>query len=48
MVIKVVNAGNCILCGKPIKLSDSKENNELPNIFFCPKCNEQIVKESKK
>lgn len=43
---KVVNAGNCMNCGKPILLP--RENSEqlklknekigLPDIFFCKEC----------
>ena len=42
MVIKVINAGNCILCGKPIELKDTKDTDKLPNIFFCPECEKKV------
>ena len=44
MKIKVVNAGNCILCGKPIELKDTKDTDKLPNIFFCQECEKKIRK----
>ncbi len=47
MNIKVITAGNCIMCGEPIKLVVSRGNDKMPDIFFCPKCNERIVKERK-
>lgn len=38
MKIKVVNAGKCIICGKPIKLVVPINNDELPIVGFCRKC----------
>ena len=35
MKIKVVNAGNCMICGKPIKLVVPEDSDKFPNIFFC-------------
>ena len=42
MNIKVINAGNCMICGKEIKIVAKKKNNKLPNIFFCPKCEKKV------
>lgn len=38
MKIKVVNAGKCVICGKPIKLVVPIDHDKLPNICFCGKC----------
>jgi uncharacterized protein YuzE len=40
MNIKVINAGNCIMCGR--KIVTNKDDYELPNIFFCPRCEQKI------
>ena len=45
--IKVINAGNCMLCGRKITIDTCKGGNKLPNIFFCPKCEKQRVKKDK-
>ena len=45
MKIKVITAGNCMMCGEPIKIVTRKDNNKIPNIFFCQKC-EKRRKES--
>ena len=42
MNIKVINAGKCIICGKPIELEDTKDTDKLPNIFFCRECEQKI------
>ena len=42
MNIKVINAGNCMICGKEIKIVASRGNNKLPNIFFCPECEKKV------
>lgn len=42
--IKVVNAGNCIICGREIKIVTRKEHYNFPNILFCQKCDEQRLK----
>lgn len=42
MEIKVVNAGNCMICGKPIKLAVPRGHNKLPNIFFCKECEPKL------
>ena len=47
MNIKVINAGNCMICGKPINPVVSRDNGKLPDIFFCPRCAKQIVKKGK-
>lgn len=44
MDIKIINAGNCVLCGRKIKVTKQR-NNKLPNIFFCPRCERRINKE---
>jgi hypothetical protein len=46
MTIKVINAGNCMLCGREIKIIPRRGNNKFPNIFFCPIC-ERIAKKGK-
>ena len=38
MKIKVVNAGKCMICGKPIKLVVPIDCNKLPNVYLCRKC----------
>lgn len=45
--IKVINAGNCIICGREIKIDTKKENDKFLNIFFCPRCEERIVRKGK-
>lgn len=37
--IKVINAGNCMICGREIK--------SVTKIFFCPKCKKQIANKDK-
>ena len=45
MNIKVINVGNCLICGREIKIVTKRESNKLPNIFFCPRCeHEQRVR----
>ncbi len=36
--IKVIYAGNCMLCGRQIKIVTKRGDNKFPNIFFCQKC----------
>lgn len=43
--IKVVNAGNCMMCGKPIEVDESEA---FPNIFFCKECSENVKKKVQK
>lgn len=47
MNIKVINAGNCMICGREIKIVTKRGNNKFPNIFFCPKCEKQRVNRGK-
>lgn len=47
MEIKVINVGNCMMCGREIKMVPNKVYNKLPNIFFCPRCERQRVKKDK-
>ena len=43
MKIKIVNAGNCIICGKPIKLVVPITTvNFAKNICFCRKCEPEL------
>ena len=44
MKLKVINAGNCMICGKPIELVDT-DSEKLPDIFFCSECAKKIKKE---
>ena len=44
MIIKVINAGNCMLCGREIKIAARRGNSKFPNIFFCPKCERRVKK----
>lgn len=46
MDIKVVNAGNCMICGSEIKIIATRGNNKFPNIFFCPQCEKRIEREN--
>lgn len=45
MNIKVINVGNCMLCGREIKIAVSRGNNKFPNIFFCSECERRVKKE---
>lgn len=45
--IKVINAGNCMLCGREIKMIERRGNNKFPDIFFCPECEKRRVKKDK-
>ena len=38
MRFKVINAGKCMLCGKPIKIVATKDNDLFPSVFFCLEC----------
>lgn len=42
MKIEVVNAGKCIICGKPIKVAVPIYYDKLPNICFCKKCEPEL------
>lgn len=48
MIIKydIINAGNCVLCGQKIVIK--QDNNKIPNIFFCQRCEHRINKEKTK
>lgn len=48
MKIEVVNAGNCMACGKPIKLVVPIGYNKLLNVFFCRECESKLEYEQKK
>jgi len=48
MNIKVIVAGKCVLCGKPIELEDAKDTDKLPNIFFCQECEKKVNKNKSK
>lgn len=48
MNIKVINAGNCMICGREIKIVIRRGGNKFPNIFFCPRCERRVYKEKKK
>ncbi len=39
--MKVVTVGNCMKCGKEIKLKIPEGCNKFPNIFFCKECEEK-------
>jgi len=46
--IEVVDAGNCIICGKPLKLAVFPGSGEpCESIFFCKECG-QILKHDQK
>lgn len=47
MNIKIINAGNCILCGQKIKIAAQRGSNKLPNIFFCPECDKRRIQAQK-
>ena len=50
MKYKVINAGKCMLCGKPIKFIPRRGSakTDLPNIFFCWKCELKLVEYDQK
>jgi len=41
MTIKVINAGNCMICGREIKIVARKDN-KFPNVFFCRECEQKL------
>ena len=42
--LEVINAGNCMVCGKPIILPIKRGGSyKLPDIFFCKTCKIKIV-----
>lgn len=46
--LKVICAGNCIACGKPINLVMHRADNKTPDIFFCKTCMEKVTKNEQK
>jgi len=46
--IKVVNAGKCMMCGKPIKLVVHRGYRKLPNILFCEECDQKRQEQENK
>lgn len=48
MEIKVITAGKCMICGKPIKLVVPRGYNKLPDIFFCRKCEPELEYDEKR
>lgn len=43
-VIKVVNAGKCMICGREIKVAIGRGSGKFPNVFFCEKCDAERIK----
>ena len=43
MKFKVVTAGKCIICGKPIKLITPKDSSKFPNVLFCQQCENNVL-----
>lgn len=48
MKFKVVTAGKCIICGKPIKLVVPENTNKFPNILFCKGCEPELKYDRKR
>ncbi len=44
IINKVITAGNCMLCGREIKIVIKQGNNKFPDIFFCARCKRKIKK----
>ena len=44
-VIKVVNAGKCMMCGREMKVAIGRGSGKFPNVFFCEKCEKRIERE---
>lgn len=38
MKLKIIHAGNCMMCGKQIELEDTKDSDKLLDVFFCAEC----------
>ena len=36
---KVINAGNCMMCGKPIEVDESEP---FPDLLFCKECSKKV------
>lgn len=47
MHFEIINAGNCMICGREIKIDTKRDNDKFPNIFFCLECERQRVKKGK-
>lgn len=47
MNIKVINAGNCMICGREIKIVTKKDKNEFLDIFFCRRCEKRRLQKGK-
>lgn len=43
--LEVVNAGNCMICGRPLALTPARGSGKLQNIFFCKDCFKIVMKE---
>lgn len=48
MKIKVVNAGKCMICGRPIKLVVPIDSSKLPTICLCRKCKPELEYDQKR
>lgn len=46
--LRVVCAGNCIGCGKPINLVMHRADDKIPDIFFCKTCMKKVTKNEQK
>lgn len=44
MNVQFINAGNCIICGREIKVVAKRGNNKFTDIIFCPRCEGKIKK----
>ena len=42
--VKNEHPGNCMICGREIKIVTKRGNNKFPNIFFCPGCEKRRLK----
>ncbi len=45
--VKVINAGNCMLCGREIKIVTKRKNTKLLNVLFCPRCEKRRMEKGK-
>lgn len=48
MKTKIVNAGNCIMCGEEIKIVAKRGGAKSPNIFLCDECKRKVIKNVRK
>lgn len=46
MNIQVINTGNCMMCGREIKIVIRRGNSKSPNIFLCPRCERLLKKDN--